>query len=92
MIDRMSWLLKTTLLLRKFCLASFASGKPTWLRIAVTGIPVYAWKGETEEEFVWCMEQTLTDFADGKPLNMILDDGHDLFSFVQAKHPQYLPG
>lgn len=45
--------------------------------MAVRGIPVYAWKGETEEEYNWCIEQTLI-FPDGKPLNMILDDGGDL--------------
>src|SRR5579883_2160569 len=43
--------------------------------IAVTGVSVYAWKGETEEEYIWCIEQTLHAFKDGKPLNMILDDG-----------------
>ena len=46
-------------------------------RIAATGVPVYAWKGETEEEYVWCIEQTLSAFPGGKPLNMILDDGGD---------------
>lgn len=45
--------------------------------MAARGIPVYAWKGETEEEYQWCIEQTLI-FPDGKPLNMILDDGGDL--------------
>lgn len=45
--------------------------------MAARGIPVYAWKGETEEEYLWCIEQTLI-FPDGKPLNMILDDGGDL--------------
>jgi len=52
---------------------------------------VYAWKGETEEEYVWCMEQTLI-FKDGQPLNMILDDGGDLTSLVHTKYPQYLSG
>src|ERR1700733_12174687 len=47
--------------------------------IAVTGVPVYAWKGETEEEYLWCIQQTLV-FRDGQPLNMILDDGGDLTS------------
>ena len=47
--------------------------------IAATGIPVFAWKGETEEEYIWCIEQTLV-FPDGQPLNMILDDGGDLTS------------
>ena len=45
--------------------------------IAAAGIPVYAWKGETDEEFEWCIEQTLT-FPSGEPINMILDDGGDL--------------
>jgi len=45
--------------------------------IAATGVPVYAWKGQTDAEFDWCIEQTLV-FPDGKPLNMILDDGGDL--------------
>ena len=56
--------------------------------IAKTGVPVYAWKGETDEEYVWCIEQTLV-FADGKPLNMILDDGGDLTNLVHEKYPQY---
>src|SRR6201986_988807 len=49
--------------------------------IAVTGVPVYAWKGETEEEYKWCIEQTLI-WPDGQPLNMILDDGGDLTNIV----------
>lgn len=52
--------------------------------IAKTGVPVYAWKGETEEEYNWCIEQTLI-FADGQPLNMILDDGGDLTNIVHEK-------
>ena len=59
--------------------------------IAATGVPVYAWKGMTNEEFDWCIEQTLF-FADGKPLNMILDDGGDLTSMVHNKYPDLLPG
>merc|ERR1712002_624483 len=59
--------------------------------IAKTGVPVYAWKGETEEEYVWCVEQTIV-FADNKPLNMILDDGGDLTNLVHEKYPQYLEG
>ncbi|HZN57980.1 MAG TPA: adenosylhomocysteinase [Planctomycetota bacterium] len=59
--------------------------------IAAAGIPVYAWKGMTEEEFDWCIEQTLY-FPDGNPLNMILDDGGDLTHMVHAKHPQLLSG
>ncbi|XP_075212895.1 adenosylhomocysteinase [Lycorma delicatula] len=58
--------------------------------IAKRGIPVFAWKGETDDEFIWCIEQTLI-FPDGKPLNMILDDGGDLTNLVHEKYPQYLP-
>ena len=57
--------------------------------IAAVGVPVYAWKGETDEEYVWCIEQTLV-FPDGKPLNMILDDGGDLTNLVHEKFPQYI--
>ncbi len=56
--------------------------------IAATGVPVYAWKGETEEEYEWCVEQTLV-FADGKPLNMILDDGGDLTVIAHKKYPEF---
>jgi len=59
--------------------------------IAATGTPVYAWKGETDEEYLWCIEQTLV-FPDGKPLNMILDDGGDLTNLIHDKYPQYLDG
>lgn len=59
--------------------------------IAKTGVPVYAWKGETDEEYIWCIEQTLI-FADGQPLNMILDDGGDLTNLVHEKYPDLLPG
>jgi len=58
--------------------------------IAVTGVPVYAWKGETEEEYIWCIEQTI-HFAEG-PLNMILDDGGDLTNLIHTKYPQLLTG
>ncbi|KAK9731524.1 S-adenosyl-L-homocysteine hydrolase [Popillia japonica] len=57
--------------------------------IAKRGVPVYAWKGETDEEYIWCIEQTLV-FPDGQPLNMILDDGGDLTTLVHDKYPQYL--
>ncbi|KAJ8687710.1 hypothetical protein QAD02_023504 [Eretmocerus hayati] len=57
--------------------------------IAKTGVPVYAWKGETDEEYLWCIEQTLI-FEDGKPFNLILDDGGDLTNLVHTKYPQYL--
>jgi len=59
--------------------------------IAATGVPVYAWKGETDEEYLWCVEQTIV-FPDGEPLNMILDDGGDLTNLVHEKYPQFLPG
>tara|TARA_B100000902_G_scaffold393743_1_gene448582 strand:+ start:368 stop:1660 length:1293 start_codon:yes stop_codon:yes gene_type:complete len=56
--------------------------------IAEAGIPVYAWKGMNEEEFDWCIEQTLHAFTDSKPLNMILDDGGDLTNMVLDKYPE----
>jgi len=56
--------------------------------IAEAGIPVYAWKGMNEEEFDWCIEQTLHAFKDDKPLNMILDDGGDLTNMVLDRYPQ----
>lgn len=56
--------------------------------IAAAGIPVYAWKGLTDEEFDWCIEQTLTAFEGDKPLNMILDDGGDLTNMVFDKFPE----
>jgi len=59
--------------------------------IAKAGIPVYAWKGETDEEYVWCIEQTVF-FPDGQPLNMILDDGGDLTNLIHTKYPHLLPG
>jgi adenosylhomocysteinase len=59
--------------------------------IAKAGVPVYAWKGETAEEFDWCIEQSLF-FADGQPLNMILDDGGDLTAMVHQKYQELLPG
>lgn len=58
--------------------------------MAKANIPVFAWKGETEEEYNWCIEQTL-QFEDG-PLNMILDDGGDLTVLVHDKYPQMLKG
>ncbi|KAL2674857.1 S-adenosyl-L-homocysteine hydrolase-like protein [Phyllosticta citricarpa] len=60
--------------------------------IAATGVPVFAWKGETEEEYNWCLEQQLTAFKDGKQLNLILDDGGDLTSLVHTKYPDMLKG
>ena len=59
--------------------------------IAQAGIPVYAWKGETEAEYEWCIEQTL-HFPSGKPLNLILDDGGDLTAIVHERHPELLDG
>ena len=56
--------------------------------IAKSGVPVFAWKGMNEDEFDWCIEQTLHAFKDGKPLNMILDDGGDLTNMVFDKYPQ----
>ncbi len=56
--------------------------------IAATGVPVYAWKGMNEEEFDWCIDQTIFAFEGGKPLNMILDDGGDLTNLVFDKYPE----
>src|SRR5690606_21110873 len=58
--------------------------------IAAAGIPVFAWKGETEEEYEWCIEQTI--LKDGKPwdANMVLDDGGDLTAILHQKYPQML--
>ena len=60
--------------------------------IAAVGIPVYAWKGMNNEEFDWCIEQTLFAFKDGKPLNMILDDGGDLTNMVLDRFPELVNG
>jgi adenosylhomocysteinase len=60
--------------------------------IAAAGIPVYAWKGMTEEEYEWCIEQTLYFGEDRQPLNMILDDGGDLTNVVLDKYPQLAAG
>ncbi|MCB0371628.1 MAG: adenosylhomocysteinase, partial [Muricauda sp.] len=60
--------------------------------IAAAGIPVYAWKGMNEEEFDWCIEQTLFFGEDRKPLNMILDDGGDLTNMVLDKYPEMAAG
>jgi adenosylhomocysteinase len=59
--------------------------------IAVAGIPVFAWKGETAEEFDWCMRQTVY-WPDGSPLNMILDDGGDLTKLIHEDYPELLQG
>lgn len=58
--------------------------------MAAAGIPVFAWKGLTDEEFDWCIEQTL-HWADGSSLNMILDDGGDLTNMVHDKFPELIP-
>lgn len=60
--------------------------------IAAAGIPVYAWKGMTEEEFDWCIEQTLFFGEDRQPLNMILDDGGDLTNMVLDQYPELAAG
>jgi adenosylhomocysteinase len=60
--------------------------------IAETGVPVYAWKGMNEVEFDWCIEQTLFAFEDGKPLNLILDDGGDLTNMVLDQFPELVAG
>ena len=60
--------------------------------IAAAGIPVYAWKGMKEDEFNWCIEQTLFFGKDRKPLNMILDDGGDLTNMVLDNYPELVSG
>lgn len=60
--------------------------------IAETGVPVYAWKGMNEEEFNWCIEQTLWFGDDRQPLNMILDDGGDLTNMVLDQYPELVSG
>lgn len=58
--------------------------------VAAAGVPVFAWKGETEEEYWWCVEQTLT-WPDGRGPNLLLDDGGDMTAVVHAQHPELLP-
>lgn len=60
--------------------------------IAATGVPVFAWKGETEEEYYWCIDQTLHAFEGNEPLNMILDDGGDLTALIFDKYPELVSG
>src|ERR1700743_3485210 len=60
--------------------------------IAAAGVPVFAWKGETNEEAEWCIEQTLFFGSADKPLNMILDDGGDLTNIVFDKYPELIAG
>lgn len=59
--------------------------------IAKAGIPVFAWKGMTNEEYEWCIEQTLHAFSEGQQLNMILDDGGDLTNVVLDRYPELVP-
>ena len=58
--------------------------------IAAAGVPVFAWKGETEEEYWWCVEQTL-QWPDGRGPNLLLDDGGDMTAVVHEQHPELLP-
>jgi adenosylhomocysteinase len=60
--------------------------------IAATGVPVFAWKGETEEEYDWCIYQQLEAFKGGKRPNMILDDGGDLTAIIHKHYPQWFEG
>ncbi len=60
--------------------------------IAEAGVPVYAWKGMNEQEFDWCIEQTIFAFEDGKALNMILDDGGDLTNMILDRYPELVNG
>ena len=60
--------------------------------VATWGVPVFAWKGETADDYIWCIEQTLKAFKGDKPLNMILDDGGDLTKLVHQKYPELLEG
>lgn len=57
--------------------------------MAKRGIAVYAWKGETDDEYMWCVDQTIF-WPDGQPLNMILDDGGDLTNHIYTKYPHLL--
>jgi len=60
--------------------------------IAKTGVPVFAWKGETEEEYEWCLERQIYAFEGGKGPNMILDDGGDLTLWIHNRHPELFEG
>ena len=70
----------------------YSTHDPAAAAIAATGVPVYAWKNETEAEYEWCIEQTLYAFEDDEPLNMILDDGGDLTMMIHTKYAQLLAG
>ena len=60
--------------------------------MAAADVPVFAWKGETEEEYEWCIHQQLASFQDGKAPNLILDDGGDLTKIAHEKYPQFFEG
>lgn len=68
----------------------YSTHNPAAAAVAAAGVPVFAWKGETEEEYYWCIGKTLM-FGE-KPLNMIVDDGGDLTKYVHEKHPELLKG
>lgn len=68
----------------------YSTHDPAAAAVVANGTPVFAWKGETEEEYLWCIGKTLM-FGD-KPLNMIVDDGGDLTHYVHEKHPELLKG
>ena len=70
----------------------YSTHDPAAAAIAATGVPVFAWKGETQEEYEWCIEQTLSAFPENQFLNMILDDGGDLTDMVHKKYPHLLEG
>ena len=69
----------------------FSTHDPAAAAMAEAGIAVYAWKGMSEEEFLWCIEQTI-HFPSGEPLNLILDDGGDLTQMVHEKFPELIDG
>ncbi len=60
--------------------------------IAATGVPVFAWKGETEEEYDWCIRQQIRAFEGGKAPNLLLDDGGDLTAIVHQEYPELFDG
>ena len=68
----------------------YSTHNPAAAAMAAIGVPVFAWKGMTEEEYYWCIGKTLM-FSD-KPLNLIVDDGGDLTNYVHQKHPELLKG
>lgn len=68
----------------------YSTHNPAAAAVVAAGTPVFAWKGESEEEYYWCIEQTL--MFGNKPLNMIVDDGGDLTNYVHEKHPELIKG